>query len=65
MDILKYENEYSNKGYKVIVGIDEAGRGPLAGPVVAVSLNWGNNDIIEGVKDSKKITEKKELNYLI
>ena len=59
MDILKYENHYRDKGFKTIVGIDEAGRGPLAGPVVAVSLNWGNNDLLEGVKDSKKITEKK------
>ncbi len=61
MDILKYENHYRDKGFKTIVGIDEAGRGPLAGPVVAVSLNWGNNDLIEGVKDSKKITEKKRI----
>ena len=61
MDILKYEKSFKEKGYNNIVGIDEAGRGPLAGPVVAVSVNWGNNPIIEGVKDSKKITEKKRL----
>lgn len=61
MDILKYEKTYSSKGYNNIVGIDEAGRGPLAGPVVAVSVNWGDKPIIKGVKDSKKITEKKRL----
>ena len=65
MDILKYEKSYQSKGYKNIVGIDEAGRGPLAGPVVAVSLNWGNTTLIEGIKDSKKISEKKDYNYLI
>ena len=53
MDILKYEKSYRSKGYNNIVGIDEAGRGPLAGPVVAVSLNWGNSPLVEGVKDSK------------
>ena len=61
MDILKYEKMFSSKGYTNIVGIDEAGRGPLAGPVVAVALNWGDADIIDGVKDSKKISEKKRL----
>ena len=61
MDILKYEKFYRSKGYNNIVGIDEAGRGPLAGPVVAVSLNWGDTPLIEGVKDSKKISEKKRL----
>ena len=38
-------------------GCDEAGRGSLAGPVVAVSLNWGDAPLIEGVKDSKKISD--------
>ena len=61
MDILKYEKSYRSKGYNNIVGIDEAGRGPLAGPVVAVSLNWGDAPLIEGIKDSKKISEKKRL----
>ena len=61
MDILKYETSFKNKGYQQIVGIDEAGRGPLAGPVVAVAVNWNKNTIIEGVTDSKKISEKKRL----
>jgi ribonuclease HII len=55
-----YENAYIAKGCKNIMGIDEAGRGPLAGPVVCAGvimpLDAGN--IIEGVNDSKKLTEK-------
>ena len=61
MDILKYENLFKSQGYKKIIGIDEAGRGPLAGPVVAASVNWGDAPLIEGIKDSKKISEKKRL----
>ena len=56
---LKYERKYWSKGINYIAGIDEAGRGPLAGPVVAASVNWGNAPLIEGIKDSKKISEKK------
>ena len=59
MDILKYEKYYAAQGYKNIAGIDEAGRGPLAGPVVAVALIWGEKPMIDGIKDSKKISEKK------
>jgi ribonuclease HII len=61
MDILRYEKMFTSKGFSNIVGIDEAGRGPLAGPVVAVALNWGDADIIDGIKDSKKLSEKKRL----
>ena len=59
MDILKYEKYYTNQGYSNIAGIDEAGRGPLAGPVVAAAVIWGDKPLIEGIKDSKKISEKK------
>ena len=62
MDILKYEKTYQSRGYNNIVGIDEAGRGPLAGPVVAVSVNWGDSPLIEGVKDSKKISPVSDVN---
>ena len=48
-----------NKGFKTICGIDEAGRGPLAGPVVVASVIMPANSMIEGVNDSKKISEKK------
>lgn len=58
-DWLKYENELLAKGYKYICGVDEAGRGPLAGPVCAAAVILPENKIIEGVNDSKKLSEKK------
>ena len=54
-----YECELRSKGYKYICGIDEAGRGPLAGPVVVASVIMPENSMIEGVNDSKKVSEKK------
>lgn len=59
MDWLLYENEAKNKGFNYICGVDEAGRGPLAGPVCAAAVILKDNQIIEGVNDSKKLTEKK------
>lgn len=59
MDWLKYEKEAIAKGYKSICGVDEAGRGPLAGPVCAAAVILPKGKIIEGVNDSKKLTEKK------
>lgn len=53
-----YENQFKKRGYKLITGIDEAGRGPLAGPVVAASVILPENCQIEGLKDSKKLSEK-------
>lgn len=53
------ENEYINKGYKKIAGVDEAGRGPLAGPVCAAAVILPANLKIEGLDDSKKLSEKK------
>lgn len=54
---------YQN-GIQTICGIDEAGRGPLAGPVVIAACVMPKDSIIEGVNDSKKISEKKrELLY--
>ncbi len=47
------------RGFKTICGIDEAGRGPLAGPVVVASVIMPEDSMIEGVNDSKKISEKK------
>ena len=59
--MLEYENAYLAKGYKNIAGIDEAGRGPLAGPVCVASviMPLGDDDLIEGINDSKKLSEKK------
>ncbi len=59
MDWLKYEREVREKGYVNICGVDEAGRGPLAGPVCAAAVILRKNQIIEGVNDSKKLSEKK------
>ena len=55
----KDENELYNQGIKYIAGIDEAGRGPLAGPVVVGCVIMPKDSFIEGVNDSKKISEKK------
>ena len=59
MDWLQYENSALEKGYKYVCGVDEAGRGPLAGPVCAAAVILRDNRIIEGVNDSKKLSEKK------
>ena len=57
--MLEYERALYAKGYEFICGIDEAGRGPLCGPVVAAAVILKKDDHIEGVNDSKKLTEKK------
>jgi ribonuclease HII len=59
MDWFLHENELIQQGYKNICGVDEAGRGPLAGPVCAAAVILKPDDIIEGVNDSKKLSEKK------
>lgn len=59
IELSRYEKEYYEKGYKLIGGIDEAGRGPLAGPVVAACVILPEGCLIEGVNDSKKLSEKK------
>ena len=53
------ENEYFEKGYSVICGTDEAGRGPLCGPVAAAAVILPRGLILPGLNDSKKISEKK------
>ena len=53
------ENEIYDSGVKLICGVDEAGRGPLAGPVYAAAVILPRNLEIEGLNDSKKLTEKK------
>ena len=55
----EFENNAYEKGYKLVCGVDEAGRGPLAGPVCAAAVILPKNHIICGVNDSKKLTEKK------
>ena len=54
-----YENKCYNNGCKYICGIDEVGRGPLAGPVVAAAVILKRESYFEGLNDSKKLSEKK------
>ena len=57
--MLQYELNLQQQGLSLIAGIDEAGRGPLAGPVVVAGVIMPLDDIIEGINDSKKLSEKK------
>ena len=59
IDLLAYEKELYEEGIEYIAGTDEAGRGPLAGPVVAAAVILPKGLIITGVNDSKQLTEKK------
>ncbi len=54
-----YEKELIQKGYACVAGVDEAGRGPLAGPVFAAAVILPEGEIIEGINDSKKLSPKK------
>ncbi len=63
MDNYKYEKELYDKGITLIGGIDEVGRGSLAGPVVAACVIMPKDLIIEGLTDSKKLSEKKRDYY--
>lgn len=58
-DWYRYENEARREGFGAVCGIDEAGRGPLAGPVFAAAVILPENCAIEGINDSKKLTPKK------
>ncbi len=53
-----FDKKYLNKKVKYLAGVDEAGRGPLAGPVVAAAVVFSKNTFIKGVNDSKQLTEK-------
>ena len=59
IDMLEYEKKYWDKGYTLVAGIDEAGRGPLAGAVFAAAVVFEPGVVVEGINDSKKLTEKK------
>lgn len=58
-ELKKIEKDIYDQGKEYICGIDEAGRGPLAGPVVVASVIMPKDSMIEGVNDSKKVSEKK------
>ena len=59
MDNWQYEKELFDEGYNIICGVDEVGRGPLVGPVVTACVVLPKNFVLEGLTDSKKLTEKK------
>ena len=59
IDLYKYENELYDKGISYIGGVDEVGRGPLIGPVVAACCVLPKDFYLEGLNDSKKLSEKK------
>lgn len=58
-DMYLYENKYKKLGKKVIAGLDEAGRGPMAGPLVVAMVILNPKKKIEGLNDSKQLSEKK------
>lgn len=58
-DMWAFEHKYADLGYKTICGVDEAGRGPLAGPVCAAAVILPMDIDIPGLNDSKKLTDKK------
>lgn len=59
IDMWEFEHKYADLGYKSICGVDEAGRGPLAGPVCAAAVILPADSDIPGLNDSKKLTDKK------
>ena len=59
VNMWEIENSFYDKGYELICGVDEAGRGPLAGPVCAAAVILPANIEIPGLNDSKKLTDKK------
>ena len=59
MDLWKLENEIAEEGFSLLCGVDEAGRGPLAGPVYAAAVILPMGLEIPGLNDSKKLTEKR------
>lgn len=58
-DLWRFENEAVQKGYTAIAGVDEVGRGPLAGPVISAAIILPFHSSISGINDSKKLTPKK------
>lgn len=59
MPSFEFEDKWRAEGYKNVCGCDEAGRGPLCGPVVAAAVILPEGEVIEGLNDSKKLSEKK------
>lgn len=59
VNLYQYEEELEDRGYKYVAGVDEVGRGPLAGPVVVAAVILPQNTRIKGINDSKKLSLKK------
>ena len=59
IDLLCYEKQLYEQGIELIAGVDEVGRGPLIGPVVAAAVILPKNYKLEGLTDSKKLSDKK------
>lgn len=59
MDKLYYERELAKSGFRAVAGVDEVGRGPLAGPVVCAAVIMPTDGLIDGIDDSKKLSAKK------
>ena len=59
MTIWEFDESVREEGYPIVAGIDEAGRGPLCGPVCAAAVILPEGLVIDGLNDSKKLTEKK------
>ena len=63
-DLMTYENQLLAQGYKYICGVDEVGRGPLAGPVCVAAVIMPMDNLIQGINDSKKVAKaKREMLY--
>lgn len=60
-ELLEYEKKSLDAGYKYICGVDEVGRGPLAGPVTCTAVIMPLDDLIQGVNDSKKVSKNKRI----
>ena len=60
-ELLEYEKKCLDAGYKYICGVDEVGRGPLAGPVTCTAIIMPLDDLIQGVNDSKKVSKNKRI----
>lgn len=60
-ELLEYEKKCLDAGYKYICGVDEVGRGPLAGPVTCTAVIMPLDDLIQGVNDSKKVSKNKRV----
>ena len=60
-ELMQYERQLQEQGYKYICGVDEVGRGPLAGPVTCTAVIMPLDDLIQGVNDSKKVSKNKRI----